>query len=260
MAMFVVLCWSLHFSAALFAGAWPKALQGFISSVFMQLVIVGDFLFTFVGLVATTLCHEHKGSRIALEEAKATPRVDVAETPPASPFLEAHGKQFHRPGPSSVSPQSFLVRALTGQTLVVRWSSLDTVLHCVSERTGVPLHAFHLTLNGKCLTVIVPLPFLWSWPAPWRFFLGAGDWVRSRCHINGCWPTKSRCDRCGAPRNSAPQDAGPSLLRSPTFREPRIVPPKRGGAPLASSASSPETSTSQLDPRCFEAWGFRKIC
>ena len=86
-------------------------------------------------------CHEHKGSRIAFEEAKATPLVDVAETPQASPFLEAHGKEFLQPGPSLVSSHALLVRALTGQTLVVRWSSSDDVLHCVSERTGVPLHA-----------------------------------------------------------------------------------------------------------------------
>ena len=79
-----------------------------------------------------------RGLGIAFEEGKATPRVDVAETPQASPFLEAHGKQFFtRPGPSSVSPHSLLVRALTGQTLVVRWSSLDDVLHCIFRSARV---------------------------------------------------------------------------------------------------------------------------
>ena len=73
-----------------------------------------------------------------------------------------------------------------------------------------------------------------------------GDWVCSRCHLGGCWPTKSRCFRCGAPRHSAPQDVGPGLPRreshdpgrapkpkpapvNPTLREPRVIPPKRGG-------------------------------
>ena len=75
-------------AAALFAAAtWPKALEGIIpsegghsvsvhglvlrllSSVTLQIVIVGDFLFAFVGLVPVTLRHEHKGSRIAFEEA-----------------------------------------------------------------------------------------------------------------------------------------------------------------------------------------------
>ena len=45
-----------------------------------------------VSLVTTTLRHDHKGSRFAFEQAKATPRVDVAETPQASPFLEAQEK------------------------------------------------------------------------------------------------------------------------------------------------------------------------
>ena len=92
-----------------------------------------------------------------------------------------------------------------------------------------------------------------------------GDWVCNRCHIGGCWPTKSRCFRCGAPRHSAPQDVGPSLpLReshhpgstpkpkpapvNPTFREPRVISQKRGGAPPVSSAPSPATTASQLDP------------
>ena len=139
-------------------------------------------------LVTTTPCHEHKGSRIAFEEAKATPRVDVAETPQASPFLEAHGKEFLQPGPSLVSSHSLLVRALTGQTLVVRWSSSDDVLHCVLERTGVPLHAFYLTLSIKCLTEEALHAMDRSSPIPLiihdRLRGGSssvpGDWVRSR--------------------------------------------------------------------------------
>ena len=169
--------------------------------------------------------------------------MDVAETPEDSPFLEAPGKQFHLPGP--VSPHSLLVRALTGQNLVVRRSSFDNVLLFVSERKGVPLHVFYITLNGKCLTVEALHDMARS--SPIRLVMRGrlrggsssvpGDWVCSRCHISGCWPTKSRCFRCGAPRNSAPQDAGPSLPRresrhpsrapkpkpapvNPTFREP----------------------------------------
>ena len=47
----------------------------------MQFVIVGDFVFAFVGLVLTTPCHERKGSRFASVQVEATPRVDVDETP-----------------------------------------------------------------------------------------------------------------------------------------------------------------------------------
>ena len=45
----------------------------------------GDPIF---GLVTTTLCHERWGSRIAFAQAKATPRVDVAETPKVEMELE----------------------------------------------------------------------------------------------------------------------------------------------------------------------------
>ena len=236
-------------------------------SVFGVAVIIGMVIC--VCLVATTRRHVNKGSRIAFEKAKATPRVDVAETP----FPVPHGKQFHQPCPSLVSPHSLPVRALTGQTLVVRWSSSDDVLHCVSERTGVPLHAFYLTLSSKCLTEEAlqavdrssPIPLVMHGHLRGGSSSVPGDWVCSRCHICGCWPTKSRCFRCGAPRHSAPQDVGRSLPRreshhpgrapkpkpapvNPTFREPRVIPPKRGGAPPASPAPSPATTASQLDP------------
>ena len=84
-----------------------------------------------------------------------------------------------------------------------------------------------------------------------------GDWVCSRCHIFGCWPTKYRCYRCGAPRHSAPQDVSLHPGRAPkpkpapvnpTFREPRVIPPKRGGTPPVTSAPSPASAASQLDP------------
>ena len=45
----------------------------------------GDPIF---GLVTTTLCHEGEGSRTAFAQAKATPRVDVAETPEIEMELE----------------------------------------------------------------------------------------------------------------------------------------------------------------------------
>ena len=45
-------------------------------------------------LVATTPCHEREGSRIAFAQAKATPRVDVAETPKEMMELEKPGCRF----------------------------------------------------------------------------------------------------------------------------------------------------------------------
>ena len=282
--------------------ALPVAFPMFVEDVFLLLFLLGclllhtylwyfavatlfaaaayvafDGLFTLEGngkVVFEYIVGVRQGSRFAFEQAKATPRVDVAETPQASPFLEAQGKTIIQSGPSLVSSRSLLVRALTGQTLVVRWSSSEDVLLCVSERTGVPLHAFYLTLNGKCLMEETLHSMDRSSPIPLvmhgRLRGGSsssvpGDWVCSRCHIGGCWPTKSRCYRCGAPRHSASQDVGPSLPRresthpgrapkpkpapvNPTFREPRVIPPKKGGTPPATSAPSPTSAASQLDP------------
>ena len=264
-----VLLWSLKKRLPFF----PQANQVFFDSSLTQVagIAAAAFLAALLNMVAHQFC-----SCIAaafVEQEKATPRVDVAETPQASPFLEAQGKTFIQSGPSLVSSRSLLVRALTGQTLVVRWSSSEDVLHCVSERTGVPLHAFYLTLNGKCLTEETlhsmdrssPIPLVMHGRLRGGSSSVPGDWVCSRCHIGGCWPTKSRCYRCGAPRHSASQDVGPTLPRreslhpgrapkpkpapvNPTFREPRVIPPKRGGTPPAASAPSPVSTASQLDP------------
>ena len=86
--------------------------------------------------------------------------MDVAETPQASPFLEAHKKQFHQPGLSSVSPHPLLVRAVTGQTLVMPllMMSCTEMLDCGSTPG-----------NGSFLSFSSGL----GWPAPWRFFFGA---------------------------------------------------------------------------------------
>ena len=93
---------------------------------------------------------------------------------------------------SSLVP-AWCLRALTGQTLVVRWSSSDDVLHCVSKRTGVPLHAFYLTLNGKCLTEEAlhamdrssPIPLVMHGRLRGGSSSVPGDWLCSRCHIGG---------------------------------------------------------------------------
>ena len=223
-------------------------------------------------LVASTPCHEHKGSRIAFEEAKATPRVDVAETPQTSPFLEAHGKQFHQPGPSSLSPHSLLVRALTGQTLVVRWSSLDDVLHCVSEGTGVPLHAFYLTVNGKCLTAEALQAMDRSSPIP--LVMAGSVAVLLRFQKIEYAIIVTRCFRCGAPRNSASHDAGPSLPRRESHH-PGSGESYVSGASCCSHEERWSPScflcslsrddhftiwTRQRSSRCFEVWDSVKIC
>ena len=108
-----------------------------------------------------------------------------------------------------------------------------------------------------------------------------GDWLRSRCHISGCWPTKSRCFRCGAPRKSAPQDAGPCLPRRESHPRQAAEAQTCSGESYVSEVSfcsleerwSPllvpllpllrrplHSWTRRRSSRCFEVWGSLKIC
>ena len=63
----------------------------------------------------------------------------------------------------------------------------------VSERTGVPLHAFYLTLHGKRLTLEALQGMERSFPVPLvmhgRLCGGSsvpGAWMSNKCHIGGC--------------------------------------------------------------------------
>ena len=129
-------------------------------------VVVCCCIVILLGLVTTTPCHDHKGSRIVFEEAKATPRV-VAVTPPGFPVPRGSWETFSltwsQLGVSSSTPCPCTHWSDSGGAVVL---SLDDVLRCVSERTGVPLHAFHLTVNGKCLTAEALLAMDRSSPIP----------------------------------------------------------------------------------------------
>ena len=110
----------------------PHVAAAYFGAFVGLLALVGVLSYAFEGLGV------RQGSRFAFEQAKATPRVDVAETPQASPFLEAQGKTFIQSGPSLVSSRSLLVRALTGRTLVVRWSSSEDVFPLCFVPHGCP--------------------------------------------------------------------------------------------------------------------------
>ena len=147
--------------------------------------------------------NERKGSRVASEvQAEATTWEDEAETPPAIPYLEAKSvTDVHLPGPGPESspdhsPQS-LVRALTGRTLVLRWTvddSLHDVMCGVSERTGVPHHAFNLTVHGKRLTQ--------------EALRGMGDLIRCLWSRTASFVVGPRCGEHGCVINATLVDAG----------------------------------------------------
>ena len=94
-----------------------------------------------------------------------------------------------------------------------------------------------------------------------------GAWVCNVCNASGCWPTKSRCFRCGRARDScnnasasgSPPSAGrekaypgrapraKAALVNPTFRAPRVIPPKKSTSPAAAT-SPPVASQAQVAP------------
>ena len=87
------------------------------------------------------------------------------------------------------------------------------------------------------------------------------------CNASGCWPTKSRCFRCGHARdarnNVCASGSSPSAGRekphpgraprakaapvNPTFRAPRVIPPKNSTSPAAAT-SPPVAPQAQVAP------------
>ena len=147
---FTAAAWDLVAAILSAAAAFPGAIQGLLTLVFRQFVLDGVFIFTDMGLGTTTLRHDHKGSRYAFAEAKATPRVDVAETPVVATEYEHEGKSVKEPSVPDVFP--VFVRSLLGPHLVFLVSDCTPVSSLVSDivaRTGVPEHLFGLVLEGK---------------------------------------------------------------------------------------------------------------
>ena len=157
------------------------------------------------GLVTTTLCHEGRGSRTAFAQAKATPRVDVAETPDVEMELEKPECRF-----------PVFVRTFFGtRTFYVSSSMLisDFIL-LVSQSTAVPETSFYLTFQGSLLHgghVIgeVGIGRDASLTMRGRLLGGANkgasfpqyhEWYCVRCQRGGCWATKFSCFRCGLSR------------------------------------------------------------
>ena len=119
-----------------------------------------------------------------------------------------------------IPARTCLVRSLTGRTLVCSLPAgytMDDVERCASECTALPRHTFFLTfqwkrlsagdIGGVDLTGLVPLVM------HGRLCGGSavpGAWACNICHASGCWPTRSRCFRCGNPGSTG--TAVPVLL------------------------------------------------
>ena len=177
---------------------------------------------------------------------------------------------------------SILVRTLSGRTRVCSLPAgftVDDLENCVSEYTAVPRSSFFLTYQGKMLAAdqvknidsgsLIPVVM------HGRLRGGSaipGAWVCNVCHASGCWPTKNRCFRCGHARDTrlasgAPVFSPPAGREAahpgraprakaapvnPTFRPPRVIPPKKSSSP-ANASSPPVSPQTQVSPELLVA-------
>ena len=99
-----------------------------------------------------------------------------------------------------------------------------------------------------------------------------GAWVCNVCSASGCWPTKSRCFRCGHARDSritaGASGSSPPAGRekahpgraprakaapvNPTFPPPRVIPPKKPSS-SAAATSPPVSPQAQVPPEVLVA-------
>ena len=167
---------------------------------------------------------------------------------------------------SPVTPDcSLLVRSLSGRTLVCSLNAgftVDDLERCISEYTAVPHSSFLLTFQGKMISAdqVKRMDFGGRIPVVMHGRLRGGSaipgaWVCNVCNASGCWPTKSRCFRCGHARDSritaGASGSSPFAGRekahpgraprakaapvNPTFRPPRVIPPKKPSSPAAAT-------------------------
>ena len=178
-------------------------------------------------LVTTTLSPS-KGPRIAFQ-AKATPRVDVAEVPsvPSSQQALCVKSCFdHFPGSFGddlVTPPSglsFLLVTLSGKTLTMNEDPgilVSELLDKLAGLSALPTSAFYLTFGHICLDGADTLKsagvqrdsvlrmrgrLLGGTARGNRNFQVPGSWHCSFCNMGGCWPGRDRCFRCNNPRFS----------------------------------------------------------
>ena len=179
---------------------------------------------------------------------------------------------------SPVTPDcSLLVRSLSGRTLVCSLPAgftVDDLERCISEFSAVPRSSFFLTFQGKMISADQVKNMNFGGPIPvvmhGRLRGGSaipGAWVCNVCNASGCWPTKSRCFRCGHARDSritsGASGSSPPAGRekahpgraprakaapvNPTFRPPRVIPPKKSSSPAAAPAP-PVSPQAQVSP------------
>ena len=174
---------------------------------------------------------------------QATGRVDVpgeaytelymqkVAAAPCTATLQQASALSERYGGGQVGKDSFsipiFVRDLSGKTLSLQVSSQVTggeLSTTVSGVTGVPPDFFYLTIGGR---IVGGQDLLGSSGAssgihvqmngrlrggarPPAVFI-PGQWTCGVCGMEGCWPARTRCYRCAAPRAGAPPSQAPPI-------------------------------------------------
>ena len=152
----------------------------------------------------------------------------------------------------------------------------------VSVATGVPLEFFYLTIEGHILGGQDLLGRFGALPGAHIRMNGRlrggvrppseyipGQWTCGVCGMEGCWPARTKCYRCAAPRSGAPPSwvhpHGPQRERAypgqpaapqPVPMNPARRAPRRPASKQARSASVPSpgpTPAGPVDPGNAEA-------
>ena len=161
---------------------------------------------------------------------QATGRVDV----PDDGFVSAAACA----AASTELEVSFFVRTLPGRNIIVKMGKTCTVQElcsAVALRTGIPERHFYLLHNGRMLVSSSSLDFAGIVKDSQVVMCGRlhgggrpvieGEWDCQKCGMQGCWPTRQRCFRCGQPRYAGGKVKLPERERNALGR-PVVVPPR----------------------------------
>ena len=167
---------------------------------------------------------------------QATGRVDV----PDDGFVSAAASA----AASMELDISFFVRSLPGRNITMKFGKSRTVHELCAEiafRTGVPERHFYLLLNGRMLASSSLLESAGIETDSQIVMCGRlngggrtvieGEWDCQKCGMQGCWPTKHKCFRCGHPRFAGGRIKFPerecNALGRPVVVPPRVNPTHR---------------------------------
>ena len=161
---------------------------------------------------------------------QATGRVDV----PDDGFVSAAASA----AASMELEVSFFVRSLPGRNITMKMGkncNVQELCSAIALRTGVPERHFYLLHNGRMLASSSSLEFAGIVTDSQVVMCGRlhgggrpvieGEWDCQKCGMQGCWPTRHKCFRCGHPRFAGGKIKFPERERNALGR-PVVVPPR----------------------------------